>query len=610
MKHRIPSLLFLPLFLSFLSFSFRLAALDVDEIRRSVCVLKGDNDRGAGFFAKIDGRLVVVTANHVILELKNARIYDANGEEVPYNEILTSPYGDVAVVPVLRLAADEIYPALEISWNDPLWTGMKILAPGLPDPADGEPPSQGKAVASSHPYRSTDLQFGPYSSGGPILEERSGRVVGIAAFVQEISPSVLDGTYHARNQRMAMPLYGVKPSLFQRTDRKGVAKDQAEYMPLREAYLDICEILKNPNGDGHAERLKRLDAFYGKRPSMSSRREWNTSWLERQHRDLLQLVDEARSIVMSKRKPFDSKKAQPLESETEEPSAPSAPPPRSSPPESVNREELARLWNDSIGSIAFKTRPPVFLSCPLCDGRGRVKFRRGRSSRSGEPKTSDKPCPLCEGKKKIVLAAPVRCAILPKEFAAKAKDLFMPESAPILGHSLGAFSDSPEKLVPRHLRKRCETTNFAAFEIVSFRGNPLVPEAEETRLWFFGGVLLRIELLFPSGAGDPVETARRLLPNPDSPDARRFRTVRMRRLSSMKKPDWDAVQRSTNWFETEESHFRRIVNAMKKTKREYEAFSRDPFHRLAPAEIGADSDCFFVIFQHAGFDCCAELELP
>ena len=57
------------------------------EIRNSVCIISGENGSGSGFFTEIEGKNVVVTNNHVILEIKDAKITDINGEEYKYETI-------------------------------------------------------------------------------------------------------------------------------------------------------------------------------------------------------------------------------------------------------------------------------------------------------------------------------------------------------------------------------------------------------------------------------------------------------------------------------------------------------------------------------------------
>ena len=91
-------------------------------VARSVCLLKSPAGSGSGFFASFAGRDVVITNNHVLLEMPDVKILDINGNGYEYDFIYSSPERDLAIIPVKRGNQDSMP-------NLPIHTTPDMLEP-------------------------------------------------------------------------------------------------------------------------------------------------------------------------------------------------------------------------------------------------------------------------------------------------------------------------------------------------------------------------------------------------------------------------------------------------------------------------------------------------
>lgn len=582
MKQRYPRFL-LSAFFVFLS--ILLSAADAPPITRSVCILSGENGSGSGFFASIEGRNVVVTNNHVLLEIKNAKLLDVNGNEYEYDEIFASPFPDcdLAVIPVERDNLDEM-PNLKIHPEvDTLPPGTKAVAYGNSLGASVVVAESGKYLGVGPAKIEVDVPFVPGNSGGPVVEMKTGCVIGVATYMTIIYAKRASSAgsrfqpkdYEPTVRRFATRIDRIDLKKFQRTNRKRVEEDQEVFLPVKALYEQIDKAVRASSGEV-AYEIRKLKSMYRDWTPPSKGRRWNTKYLEGRWKEMSDLVEIARDILMTER-------------ETQEMRT----------HEYVKRKELSELWNEFRKTVEFKTKKPVFLPCPLCNGRGRIWLKRNVGAGKLMADKVSKPCPLCLGRNKVRIGAPDRYALLPKEFVSKSADMFVPEPALVFGVSLGKAYSSPAAIDSFYRTKKRGKTNFGVFTVYSFPGNPVAPEAEETRLWFFGDVLLRLDVVFTERLDSLSSETKALVREAGGPSSCIDSIKLFRKLKCMEKPDSSGVQ------DNSENSYHYLLDRWGRRRRLYESFAEDPFHRLAP--VADAGDCIAVIVKHVGWDFCKEL---
>lgn len=141
----------------------------------SVVIIRHDSTLGSGFFVSRDG--LIVTCRHVVGGSQTVTIQRRDGSSLEGAVIATDPERDLALIKIPGSG----YPALSLLQNEPA-IGDEVIAIGTPE---GVPWSVSKGIVSG--LRSartarlvqTDAAISPGSSGGPLIETRSGRVAGI-----------------------------------------------------------------------------------------------------------------------------------------------------------------------------------------------------------------------------------------------------------------------------------------------------------------------------------------------------------------------------------------------------------------------------------------------
>ncbi len=192
-------------------------------VTRSVCLVKGGNGSGSGFFAAFDGQSVFITNNHVLLGLKDPKIVDINGREYPFDKVYASPDRDLAVV-LLRRENSADMPDLQIHSRPDMLklnTGAAAYGNSLGDGVVVRAP--GRFLGIGPEVIEVDAPFVSGNSGGPVLEESSGKVIGVATYCRilrsgnatTIGSRFSSGKYNTAIRRFATRLDGLKLKDFQ-----------------------------------------------------------------------------------------------------------------------------------------------------------------------------------------------------------------------------------------------------------------------------------------------------------------------------------------------------------------------------------------------------------
>jgi S1-C subfamily serine protease len=147
----------------------------------AVVVLRTADGMGSGFYVGTDG--LIATAAHVVAADAQIFARTRSGKELPANVVDIDRTRDLAL---LKVSPDDGLRSLKIDYQDPR-VGTEVLAIGSPE---GLSWTVSKGVVSAiRNVRNarvvqTDAVFLPGVSGGPLIDIKSGQVVGIASFAQ------------------------------------------------------------------------------------------------------------------------------------------------------------------------------------------------------------------------------------------------------------------------------------------------------------------------------------------------------------------------------------------------------------------------------------------
>ena len=200
------------------------------SVRDSVVLIQGTTAdggvQGSGFVYDLDGRIVIVTNNHVVSGTSDLSVTFSNGNGYAATVLGTDAYADLAVISVADAPASEFKP-VEVVSSSTLRVGDQVIAIGNPYglvgslttgvvSAEGrtitEDTAGGFAIAN---IIQTSAPINPGNSGGPLLNVL-GKVVGITTAIvsdsqglgfavtsntllREISSLVSTGTYRGHS---------------------------------------------------------------------------------------------------------------------------------------------------------------------------------------------------------------------------------------------------------------------------------------------------------------------------------------------------------------------------------------------------------------------------
>ncbi|MGF3522924.1 MAG: S1C family serine protease, partial [Candidatus Bathyarchaeia archaeon] len=176
-----------------------------DQIKDSVVVIHGltvqydifrrayySAIQGSGFVYNFEGKMVIITNNHVVQDVQNISVTFINGNAYAATVLGSDPYADLAVLST-EAPADELIP-LEIVDSSTLNVGDSLIAVGGPyglagTLTTGVVSALGRTIsedlAGGYPIANviqTTTPINAGNSGGPLLNYR-GQVVGITTAI-------------------------------------------------------------------------------------------------------------------------------------------------------------------------------------------------------------------------------------------------------------------------------------------------------------------------------------------------------------------------------------------------------------------------------------------
>lgn len=151
------------------------------EQMKSLVVVEGDDSAGSGFLAQIKGVPFVVTNLHVVGGNKTLRIRTLAGQDIRTGAIFGAIGRDIAI---LRVEGEPPAPGLVIA-EDSLRTasiGNKVAVIGNRRGGGVATQTQGSVIGVGPDRIEVDAQFQSGNSGSPMVDLKSGEVVGVATF--------------------------------------------------------------------------------------------------------------------------------------------------------------------------------------------------------------------------------------------------------------------------------------------------------------------------------------------------------------------------------------------------------------------------------------------
>lgn len=158
-----------------------------DRLNNSFLLVRSPDGRGSAFMTRLWDQPVIVTNAHVYLEMKEPEVVDINGKVYKIKEVLGSKSRDLVILSYEDPDPDaEMLSAAGDVGAIPL--SKKVIAYGNSLGDDVIVTQTGKLLGIGPDKIETDAPFVGGNSGGPVLLQDGGEVIGVATYLRHIAP--------------------------------------------------------------------------------------------------------------------------------------------------------------------------------------------------------------------------------------------------------------------------------------------------------------------------------------------------------------------------------------------------------------------------------------
>ena len=364
--------------ISILCFSCTAVFADQTSMVPSVCILKGKNGAGSGFFVEMNGQLCIITNNHVLLEMESPEIIDVNGKKISYDHALLSADRDLAYIPIRNYTVPgtllKIHPAPESTVP-----GTSVEALGNSLGGNVLVSAKGKFLGAGPGLIEVDSPFVPGNSGGPVILHKTDLVIGVATHLEIIrnpEVSLIGSRYEVKRRKPAVRRFATRiddidPAKLERVTLEQICSDYKEFAKIQKIYDEVIAFFQGKFDLSTLEKLRNLRFTL---PKYRTARKWNSTYLGKEYEKKYKFLDDS----LKKMFPGDEYNF--------------------TIPQADRHEKLRNIWNRHLSDIKIKTKPADFKQCQLCKGNGGFPsfVKNNINGKADKYQISKKTCALCK----------------------------------------------------------------------------------------------------------------------------------------------------------------------------------------------------------------------
>ncbi|MBO5762851.1 MAG: hypothetical protein J6R85_03180 [Lentisphaeria bacterium] len=279
----------------------------------------------------------------------------------------------------------------------------------------------------------------------------------------------------------------MKPEQLEKITRQEMEQDQAVFRNIQKSEEKVREILAD------SPRHLTLDLL---RSHFRHEEEWlvpehfHTTYLKKEAEKKAKFVNRIRSLVQSGSAPDDQADVS---------------------------AELRKKWLEQLDQVIFKVKPEFARKCPNCRGSKKVQIpltgaELEDARKNLKPLYEQIPCGICHETGKLVIRKKEDYALVPAEFSGKLQSVILAEKLTFNGFSVGSrIVDLAGEQGGFYGKKQQKIMREGVFTVYRFPRNHEWKTAQETRFWFLGDLLMRIDVVVPVENPDFLEATKRNL---------------------------------------------------------------------------------------------------
>ena len=428
------------------------------NIHKSIVFIRGGGGSGSGFICNLRGIPVIITNAHVYAALPNPAIMDSDRREYQVKSALACKTRDLVILEI-DLPAGVI--PLEL---DPRVTNLALNS-GLA--AYGDSLGDGvvtdlKGILQGIGPGVIEISAGivPGNSGGPVVGEKL-RVIGVSTFLKRtsLSQNIFDGTrFGNKDAKKDAKEEGVR-RFATRVDNMDLNDFEIIDPELKQKDLDACHALQEANNSliqnirGYKNSFEALMFFMKTYVPLDS--VWN-------YRCSLSFLDDMFKHEIEKARFISVMAGLPMNN--------------------ASAAERAQA-QDAFQSMQSYRKSEI--TCPRCHGAGIIRIT---DSRNLMAQTEKRTCDICQGN-------PKRNFIIYNLYNAFLSGKVKSSSLDFSGLFPGCSDQTAEALL-KSLGVPFKMDYCGAISVWQYNGNNIFPEAKATQLFFVGGRLESIMIVF------------------------------------------------------------------------------------------------------------------
>ncbi len=446
----------------------------VSQAMDSVLIVKSPDGNGSAFVTKFGKENVIVTNAHVFLTMTSPEIYDVKGRKYEITKMLGSKSRDLVFLSyaggdgkVLTIEPD----ITRLPVNTP------IIAYGN-SPGDNVITTAEGVVNGIGPEAiEIDAAIVPGNSGGPVLDKKSGNVVGVATYLRIVSPDVsMQGSryngyfFTPTVRRFAVRIDNIEPDDWQQIDPVMLNSDRKIFSAFIQKYKILSDNAKKRNFD-YKRLIKDLSQCC-KAMGDTEDYVWHSEYLEREYEEKADVIRRLLEILNMT--------------------------------DLLNLHKIQKIWDSHLNEVEIVKIKPFAVACFYCLGTGRKsnKYDNPNFSRqNGGQQTiiETKKCPVCRGDKKKMISGVTEIYKISPELEQKLSRYVLDGKQEFADFEIGGLKAKQLEvgegyyLNPKNL---VYTYNNPFGETMLFRGNHNSTAAMSTELVFMFGRLVKVEMVF------------------------------------------------------------------------------------------------------------------
>ncbi|MBR2425188.1 MAG: trypsin-like peptidase domain-containing protein [Lentisphaeria bacterium] len=449
------------------------------SLLQNVCIIKGENGSGSGFFLPFRNQWYVVTNNHVLLELKNPMILDVDGKKIDFDGAYLSPDRDLAYIPFKNYSVRGTYLKIHSSLHSIL-PGSKVQALGNSFGHNVIVAADGKFYGAGPDLIDVDAGFVSGNSGGPVILSKTNQVIGVATFLQVLKSEItnIGSRFEFKKskpavRRFATRIDDIDPLQLERVTLQQILDDHAEFEKITKLENEIHSLCTAGINQTAIEKLKKYRYLIR---HYRTTYQWNSTYLKKEYEKKYKfLYDSLKKIFPSDEFEFSASRQD-------------------------RENKLAGIWKKYRRHVKIKKISGKFQFCGICRGHGNsgTYIENRNHNVDMDSPASETKCILCNGTGKIQLQPSRQYFMFTKNQIGELSSVIEKEKKKqICGYTIGDNVTSALFKNKKYSRRKWDFVYFSCFRIFRYPGNPDFPAAKESRFWFFGAKLMRVDLYFP-----------------------------------------------------------------------------------------------------------------